>query len=41
MARSKGGKGKRATGELQTSAHQFFVNANRGGGRKGRGRRKR
>lgn len=41
MARGKGGKNKRATGELQTSSHQFYVDANRGGGRKGRGRRKR
>jgi hypothetical protein len=34
-------RGKRETAQLDTTSHQFYVDANRGGGRKGRGRRKR
>jgi hypothetical protein len=45
MARRKGGKrmfqAGRTTGQVPTSAHEFYVAANRGGGRKRGGKRKR
>lgn len=37
----KRGKHTRATPELPTTSHQFYIAANRGGGRKGKGRKKR
>jgi hypothetical protein len=46
MARRKSGgkrmfQAGRATGQVPTAAHNFYVEANRGGGRKRGGRKKR